>query len=94
MSVVALTDPNMLSQLLPARCKLDGEPTLHVSMTYLTNIGWLAELGYNILMVECFLFLASKYWNGRNVLEIVVSVCKSDILGIAADICHRRVKRF
>lgn len=52
LSVAALTDRSMLSQLLPPRCKLDGEPTLRVSMTYLTNIGWLAGRGYNILMVR------------------------------------------
>jgi Acetoacetate decarboxylase (ADC) len=52
LDVVALTDPRMLSQLLPPRCKLDGQPALHVSMTYLTNIGWLAGRGYNILMVR------------------------------------------
>src|SRR5271167_4161810 len=38
-------------------------------------------------------FIASKYRNGPNPLEIVVSVCKGDVLSIAADVCHRRVER-
>src|SRR5271167_1357750 len=39
-------------------------------------------------------FITSEYWNGRNALEIVVSVCKGDVLSIAANVCHRRMERF
>src|SRR5579862_9378436 len=34
-------------------------------------------------------FITSKYRNGRNAFEIVVSVRKGDVLSIAADVCHR-----
>jgi hypothetical protein len=38
--------------LLPPRCRLAGEPIVAVTMMYLTNIGWLAGRGYNIVSVE------------------------------------------
>src|ERR1017187_1604937 len=38
-------------------------------------------------------FITAKYGNGRNAIEIVVSVYKGDVFSIAADICHRRVER-
>ena len=39
-------------------------------------------------------FITSEYRNGRDALEIVVSICKGDVLSIAADVCHRRMERF
>jgi hypothetical protein len=52
LGVIALTDAQLLSRQLPPRCKLDGEPLIEVSVTYLTNIGWLAGRAYNILSVR------------------------------------------
>jgi hypothetical protein len=48
----ALTDAAALSELLPPRCRLHGDPVLTVSIAYLRNIGWLAGRGYNIVSVE------------------------------------------
>ena len=41
-----------LAELLPPDCTLDGEPLLTVSMTFMSNIGWLAGRGYSIFDVE------------------------------------------
>ena len=51
-SASALTEAGALSELLPPRCCLFGEPVLTVSVAYLSNIGWLAGRGYNIVAVE------------------------------------------
>jgi Acetoacetate decarboxylase (ADC) len=48
-AVNALTDAKLLQELLPPDCTLDGEPLLTVSMTFKSNIGWLAGRGYSIL---------------------------------------------
>ena len=48
-AVTALTDANRLAELLPSGCSLDGEPLLTVSMSFKSNIGWLAGRGYSIL---------------------------------------------
>ncbi len=50
-SVTALTDAGGLSELLPPDCALDGEALLTVTITYMSNIGWLAGHGYAILSV-------------------------------------------
>lgn len=50
-SVTALTDAQVLSELLPPDCSLEGEPLLTVTMTFMSNIGWLAGRGYAILNV-------------------------------------------
>ena len=50
-AVSMLTDPGALSDLLPPDCTLDGEPVLTISMTFMSNIGWLAGRGYAILNV-------------------------------------------
>lgn len=50
-AVSALTDPAALSELLPPDCTLDGEPVVTMSMTFMSNIGWLAGRGYAILNV-------------------------------------------
>jgi hypothetical protein len=41
-AVTALTDSKLLEELLPPDCTLDGEPLLTVSMSFKSNIGWLA----------------------------------------------------
>jgi hypothetical protein len=48
-SVAALTDAKQLAELLPPGCMLDGEPLLTVSMSFKSNIGWLAGRDYSIL---------------------------------------------
>lgn len=48
-AVTVLTDGKRLAELLPPDCTLDGEPLLTVSMTFKSNIGWLAGRGYSIL---------------------------------------------
>jgi hypothetical protein len=52
LGVVALTDADLLARMLPPRCSLAGEPRIDVSVMYLTNIGWLAGRGYNIICVR------------------------------------------
>jgi Acetoacetate decarboxylase (ADC) len=52
LGVVALTDAALLERLLPPRCKLEGEARIQVNVLYLTNVGWLAGRGYNIVMVS------------------------------------------
>jgi hypothetical protein len=49
LSISARTDAGCLEALLPPRCRLAGEPVLTVTVNYLSNIGWLAGHGYNIL---------------------------------------------
>ncbi|MFM9969214.1 MAG: acetoacetate decarboxylase family protein [Burkholderiales bacterium] len=51
LSITALTDKGLLSELLPPDCTLFGEPTLTITMTVMSNIGWLAGRGYSILSV-------------------------------------------
>lgn len=58
-SLSALTDGDALSRLLPPRCTLAGEPFLNVSMTKLSNLGWLAGRGYNIVKVTTGIVYAS-----------------------------------
>ena len=48
----AVTDAAALAALLPAGMKLVGEPRLEISVTLLSDIGWLAGRGYNIVMVR------------------------------------------
>jgi hypothetical protein len=51
-TVRALTDAAALSQYLPPRCRLAGEPVIAVAVNQLTNLGWLAGRGYNIVNVS------------------------------------------
>ena len=51
LSVTALSDHQALTELLPPGCSLAGEPLLTVMVTRLTNLGWLAGRGYNIVAV-------------------------------------------
>lgn len=46
------TDARLLAQWLPQDCEVDGLPILTVSLTYITNIGWLAGRGYNLIVVS------------------------------------------
>lgn len=50
-AVKALTDAKHLEALLPPECTLDGEPLVTMTMTFMSNIGWLAGRGYTILNV-------------------------------------------
>ena len=50
-AVTALTEAKKLEALLPPDCSLEGEALLTVSMTFMSNIGWLAGRGYTILAV-------------------------------------------
>lgn len=50
-AVHALTDATKLSQYLPPRCRLAGEPVVSVAVTQLRNLGWLAGRGYNFVNV-------------------------------------------
>jgi hypothetical protein len=51
-TVRALTDAAALSRYLPSRCRLAGEPVITVAVNQLTNLGWLAGRGYNIVSVS------------------------------------------
>jgi Acetoacetate decarboxylase (ADC) len=59
-AVNALTDAKLLQELLPPDCKLDGEPLLTVSMSFKSNIGWLAGRGYSILRTSFRIAYESK----------------------------------
>jgi Acetoacetate decarboxylase (ADC) len=59
-AVTALTDAKLLQELLPPDCALDGEPLLTVSMTFKSNIGWLAGRGYSILRTSFRIAYESK----------------------------------
>ena len=50
-AVTALTEAKRLEALLPSDCALDGEPLVTMTMTFMSNIGWLAGRGYTILNV-------------------------------------------
>jgi hypothetical protein len=50
-AVTALTAAEPLEALLPPDCVLDGEPLVTMTMTFMSNIGWLAGRGYTILNV-------------------------------------------
>ena len=50
-AVTALTEAERLEALLPPDCTLEGEPLVTMTMTFMSNIGWLAGRGYTILNV-------------------------------------------
>jgi hypothetical protein len=52
LSIRALTDEKALTALLPPRCRLAGAPTINVMYSMLSNLGWLAGRGYNILKAQ------------------------------------------
>jgi hypothetical protein len=52
LSITALTDAALLSQLLPPDCELDGEPRFTVSLNFMSNIAWLAGHGYAMLVLS------------------------------------------
>ena len=52
LSVTALSDATALAEMLPPGCVLAGEPLITVTVTRLTNLGWLAGRGYNIVAVH------------------------------------------
>ncbi len=51
-SVSFLTRPESLAALLPAGFKLSGEPVVTVTVSFMTEIAWLAGRGYNTLGVS------------------------------------------
>jgi hypothetical protein len=73
MSVTALTDATLLSELLPPACVLDGEPLLTVSLNFMSNIGWLA--GHDYAMLSVNLRIAhqspSKGWLRGNFIPVL-----------------------
>jgi hypothetical protein len=52
LTLSAATDADLLGELLPSGFALEGEPRVEISLIVLTNIGWLAGRGYNIVMVR------------------------------------------
>ena len=51
LSVTVLTEAAHLSELLPPGCALEGEPLLTITISYMSNIGWLAGHGYAMFSV-------------------------------------------
>jgi hypothetical protein len=52
LTLSAVTEAEPLAALLPAGMTLVGEPNLEIVVTLLSDIGWLAGRGYNIVMVR------------------------------------------
>lgn len=52
LSVTALTDATLLSEILPPNCVLDGEPLITINLNFMSNIGWLAGHDYAMLSVN------------------------------------------
>lgn len=52
LSVTALTDADLLSQLLPPNCSLQAAPLITMGVTYMNNIGWLGGHSYVIISVS------------------------------------------
>ncbi|MGC3982151.1 MAG: acetoacetate decarboxylase family protein [Steroidobacteraceae bacterium] len=50
--VVALSDADALTRVLPPRCRLLGEPILEAHFMMQHNLGWLAGRGYNFLTMR------------------------------------------
>lgn len=64
LTLSAATDPDLLASLLPQGFAIDGEPRINVSLVVLTNIGWLAGRGYNIVMVRI-----PARWSGQEAVS-------------------------
>ena len=73
LTVTALSQPAALAELLPPGCELDGEPLVSVTFTWLTNIGWLAGHGYNVITVAIPTrhHSATQGWLRGNFLPVV-----------------------
>lgn len=52
LTLSAVTEAGPLAALLPVRMRLVGEPRVEIVVTLLSEIGWLAGRGYNIIMVR------------------------------------------
>jgi Acetoacetate decarboxylase (ADC) len=52
LTVSYLTQRSKLERLLPPGCELRGEPVVSVSLSYFSNLYWLAGRGYGILYVD------------------------------------------
>jgi len=59
-SISACTDGDALAALLPQGFALRGEPRIEVHLLVLSDIGWLAGRGYNILLVR-----VPAVWNSK-----------------------------
>lgn len=64
LTLSAATDPGQLGKLLPEGFALGDEPRLTVSVLDLTDVGWLAGRGYNIVLVRF-----PAVWTGRQRVE-------------------------
>lgn len=64
LSISARSDAAMLGALLPDGFALRGEPRIEVSLMLLTDIGWLAGRGYNIVLVR-----VPAVWGGAERVE-------------------------
>ncbi len=64
LTLSAATDGEMLGALLPGGCALSGDPRLEIVVTILSEIGWLAGRGYNIVMVRI-----PAVWRGKEEVE-------------------------
>ncbi|MFT3905932.1 MAG: acetoacetate decarboxylase family protein [Steroidobacteraceae bacterium] len=73
MSVTALTDPVLLSEILPLACTLDGEPLMTVTLNFMRNIGWRAGHGYAMLSVNLRIkhYSPSKGWLTGNFIPVL-----------------------
>jgi hypothetical protein len=63
LTLSAATDREPLAALLPPGFAIEGEPRIEVSLIVLTNIGWLAGRGYNIVMVRI-----PARWSGQEMV--------------------------
>ena len=63
-SISACTDGDALAALLPQGFALRGEPRIEVHLLVLSDIGWLAGRGYNILLVR-----VPAVWQGQERVE-------------------------
>lgn len=52
LSVTARSEAAALAALLPANCTLAGEPLITLTVSQLSDLGWLAGRGYNIVSVQ------------------------------------------
>ena len=60
LTLSALTDSDALARLLPPGFAVEAPARIELSLLVLTDIGWLAGRGYNILMVRI-----PARWRGR-----------------------------
>jgi len=64
LTLSAATEAGPLAALLPAGMTLVGEPRLEIVVSLLSEVGWLAGRGYNIVMVRI-----PARWDGEEQIE-------------------------